>query len=56
MSLPTLTFNKKIIIGIIDILCTFTTQLGLSKKIFYNKVNIIKGNLFTIKNMIQTIF
>lgn len=56
MLFPTLTFNKRTIISIIDVLCTLANQLAVSKKMVYDKVIMIKGNLLTIRNVIQTIF
>ena len=38
MSLLTLTFNKKTIIGTIDILQTFAKQLGLNEEMVFDKI------------------
>ena len=56
MLLFTLAFNERIIIGTIDILLLLVKILNLIEKIVYDKVIMIRGNLFTIKNVIQTLF
>lgn len=49
--LLTLAFNKKIVMGTIDILCTFVIQLNLSNKMVYNKVIMMRDDLLIVKNM-----
>lgn len=51
MTLPTLAFNKRTIMGTIDTLCTFVIQLDLRKKIIYIKIIMIRSNLYIIKYM-----
>ncbi len=51
-----LAFNEKIIISIIHIFSTFAKQLSLSKKLIYNKIIIMRSNLFIIRNVIEIFF
>lgn len=53
---PTLAFNKKTIVGTIDVLQTIANQLGLTKEMVSNKMIMMRGNLLKAKNAQQTIF
>lgn len=56
MFFPTLAFNKGIIMGIMGILQTFAERLGFSEEKVCDKVIRMRGDLFTIRNVTQTLF
>ncbi len=48
--LPTLAFNKRTIVGTIDVLQTIAICLDLTDKMLNNKVVIMRDNLLIIRN------